>query len=234
MATELRVLALQSPQIIINALAPRFERETGYRIVQLLDPAELPVHAKQRIENGETFDAAFIEETVLAQLITERKLVAAMRRNFLRVPIGVAVKAGAAKPDIGSVAAFRQTVLEARSIAYLKTGRSGPYLDELFARWGIAQEIAGKTKRPETDTTGELVAAGEAELGITAIATLLATPGVDVVGRIPAEIQCYVCFAAALPAEAREPDGARALIDFVTGPAALPVIAAKGMEPRLQ
>src|SRR5262249_19022427 len=136
MATELRVLALQSPQIIINALAPRFERESGYRIIQLLDPAELPVHAKQKIEAGERFDAAFVEETVLEQLITERKLVAATRRNFIRVPIGVAVKAGAAKPDIGSVAVFRQTVLDAKSIAYLKTGRSGPYLDELFARWG--------------------------------------------------------------------------------------------------
>lgn len=230
MPVELRVLALQSPQIIIRELAAQFTRDTGLAIAQLLDPAELPAHAQQRIDRGEAFDLAFIEDAQLTQLAGERKLLAETRRNFLRVPIGVAVKSGAAKPKIDTVEAFRQAVLAAKSVAYLNGGRSGPYLQDLFARWGIGAAVDAKALRPDTDTVGELVAAGEAELGITAIATMMATRGVDVVGRIPAEIQSYVCFAGALGPKAREAGGAKALLDFVTGPAALPVIRAKGME----
>ena len=230
MPVELRVLALQSPQIIIGELAAQFTRDTGFAVTQLLDPAELPAHARQRIDRGEDFDVAFIEEAQLGALAREGKLRGETRRNFLRVPIGVAVKSGAAKPNIDTVAPFREAVLAAKSVAFLDGGRSGPYLHELFAGWGIGREIDAKALRPDTDTVGELVAAGEAELGITAIATMMATRGVDVVGRIPAEIQSYVCFAGALGPQSRAPEGAKALLDFVTGPAALPVIRAKGME----
>ena len=230
MLAEVRVIALQSPQLVINELAARFERETGFRVRHLLDPSELPIHARQRIDAGEAFDAAFIEDALLTALAAEGKLVGATRRNLVRVPIGAAVRAGAPRPEIGSVAAFRRAVESARSLAYLKTGRSGPYLHELFDRWGIGAAVAAKARRPETDTVGELVAAGEAELGITAIATLLATSGVDVIGPIPAALQHHVCFAGAVGAAAAEPAGAKALVDFVTGPAALPVIRAKGME----
>lgn len=230
MSTELRVLALQSPQIVISELAAGFERETGFRIVQLLDPADLPSHARQRIDAGERFDAGFLEDALLGRLANEGKVIGTTRQNFIRVPIGTAVRAGARKPTIDSVDAFRQAVLDATSIAYLKGGRSGPYLEGLFARWGIGPEVAAKSKRPDTDTVGELVAAGEAELGITAIATMMATRGVDVIGPIPKEIQHYVCFAGAVSANAGAPDGARALVDFVKSRAALPIIHAKGME----
>jgi len=129
------------------------------------------------------------------------------------------------------VAAFTRTLLNARSIAYLKAGTSGPYLDGLFERFGITAEMQAKATRPETDTVGDLVAHGDAEIGVTAIATLLATRGVDVVGPLPPEIQSYVDFAGAVSASAVVPDMARELITFLTGPAALPVIRAKGMEP---
>jgi molybdate transport system substrate-binding protein len=230
MPVELRVLALQSPQIIIREMAAQIARDAGFTITQLLDPAELPAHARQRIDRGEAFDVAFIEDMQLDALASEGKLLGGTRRNFLRVPIGVAVKSGAAKPKIDTVDAFRHAVLAAKSVAYLNGGRSGPYLQELFMRWGIGAAVDAKALRPDTDTVGELVAAGEAELGITAIATMMATRGVDIVGRIPAEIQSYVCFAGAVGPQAREAGGAKALLDFVTGPAALPVIRAKGME----
>jgi molybdate transport system substrate-binding protein len=93
------------------------------------------------------------------------------------------------------VEAFKRTLLDAKSIAYLKAGTSGPYLDGLFERFGIAVELHAKARRPETDTVGDLVAQGKAELGVTAIATLMATRGVDVVGPLPPEIQSYVDFA---------------------------------------
>jgi molybdate transport system substrate-binding protein len=230
MPKEVRLLALQSPQIIINALRADFERRTGYRITHLLREGDMPIHVRQKIDAGEPFDAAFVVPELLDQLGKEGKIISGTRTNFLRVPIGVSVRAGAAKPDISSVEAFKQLVLNAKSIAYLKAGISGPYLDRLFERWGIAAEMKSKAMRPETDTVGELVAHGEAEIGITAIATMIATPGVDVVGAIPSEIQSYVSFQGAVSANAAEPEIARELIEFVTGPTAVPVIKSKGME----
>jgi molybdate transport system substrate-binding protein len=231
MPAAIRIFALQSPQLIINDLAAEFEQRTGYRITHLLGHADMPVHFLQRIQADESFDAAFLVPALLDQLATEGKIVPSTRTNFLRVPIGVAVRAGAPRPDISSVEAFKQAVVDAKSIAYLKAGISGPYLDGLFERFGIAAEVHAKARRPETDTVGELVAHGEAEIGVTAIATLLATQGVDVVGPIPSEIQSYVDFAGAVSANAVVPDVARELLSFLTGPTAIPVIRAKGMEP---
>jgi molybdate transport system substrate-binding protein len=231
MSADIRVFALQSPQIIIGELAAAFEQRTGYRITQLLSPADLPRQVKPRIDAGEPFDAAFLEASLLDQVADEGKVLSATRATFLRVPIGVAVRAGARKPDISTVDAFKRAVLDAKSIAYLRAGISGPYLDGLFERFGIASVVQPKAKRPDTDTVGELVAAGEAEIGVTAIATLMATHGVDVVGPLPPEIQSYVCFAGAVSSNAAVPSIAEELIRFVTGPTALPIIRTKGMEP---
>ena len=231
MTAEIKVLALQSPQIIINEVAADFEQRTGYRITQLLRHTDMPIHAKQRTDAGEVFDAAFVLPAFLDQLATEGKIIHDTRTNFLRVPIGVAVRAGASKPDISSVEAFKRTLLDARSIAYLGAGISGPYLQGLFEHLGIGAELQSKAKRPETDTVGDLVAQGEAEIGVTAIATLIATRGVDVVGPLPPEIQSYVFFAGAVSANAVVPDIARDLIKFLTGPTAISVIRSKGMEP---
>ncbi len=230
MPNEVRVLALQSPQIIINALAADFEARCGYKIRHLLGHADMPIHARQKIDVGEVFDAAFVVPAFLDQLIKEGKLVAATRKNFLRVPIGVAVRAGAPKPDISSVEAFKRAVLNARSIVYLKAGISGPHLDALFERFGMTAQVQPKARRPESDTCGEMVARGEAEIAVTAIATLMATPGLDVVGKIPREIQAYVSFVGAVSSNAAEPETAKQLIAFLTGPKAVPVIQSKGME----
>ena len=228
---EIKVLALQSPQIIINELASDFEQRAGYKITQLLRLADMPIHIKQKTDAGEVFDAAFVVPAVLDQLEKEGKIIGNSRTSFLRVPIGVAVRTGSAKPDITSVEAFKRTLLEAKSIAYLRAGTSGPYLQGLFERFGIAAEMQSKAKRTETDTVGELVAQGEAEIGVTAIATLIASPGVDIVGPLPPEIQSYVFFAGAVSTNASVPDVARDLIKFLTGPTAIPVIRSKGMEP---
>jgi molybdate transport system substrate-binding protein len=228
---EIRVLALQSPQIIINELAAEFEQRSGYKITQLLRLTDMPIHIKQKTDAGEVFDVAFVVPAVLDQLEKADKIIGNSRTNFLRVPIGVAVRTGNTKPDISSVEAFKRTLLEVKSIAYLRAGTSGPYLQGLFERFGIAEEIQSKAKRTETDTVGELVAEGDAEIGVTAIATLIATPGVDIVGPLPSEIQSYVFFAGAISTNAGVPDVARDLIKFLTGPTAIPVIRSKGMEP---
>lgn len=228
---KIKVLALQSPQIVINALAMEFERLTGYQIIHLLHPGDMPLHIKQKLDAGERFDAAFVVPPVMDQLIATGKVTADTRTNFLRVPIGVAVRYGAAKPDISSVEALKQTLRRAKSIAYLKAGVSGPYLDGLFETWGLAKEFQEKSKRTETDTVGELVAQGDAEIGVTAIATLIATPGIEIVGPIPKEIQSYVSFQGAVSTNAMAPEAAESLIRFVTGQNAIPIVKSKGMEP---
>jgi len=121
---EIKVLALQSPQIIINELAADFQRQTGHKIKQLLRLEDMPLHIKQKTDAGLVFDAAFVVPAVFEQLEQEGKVIGSTRANFLRVPIGVAVRVGAPKPDISSVEAFKQTLLSAKSIAYLKAGIS--------------------------------------------------------------------------------------------------------------
>jgi len=230
-AAEIKVLAMQSAQIVMRDLAGDFEHRTGQKVVQLSRTTELPAAIKARIDAGESFDAACLTTSVLDQLIKEGRLVAGTRTNFLRVPIGVAVRSGAPKPDISSVEAFKRTLLKAKSIAYLKGGSSGPYLEALFNSWEIGPELQKKAKRPDTDIVGELVARGDAEIGVTAISTMKATKGVDVLGPIPSAIQSPVLVACAVGTRATAPDAARKLIKFLSGPAAIPVIKAKGMQP---
>ena len=149
----------------------------------------------------------------------------------MRVGIGVAVRTGQPRPDISSVEAFKAALLKANSIAYLKIGVSGVYLAGLMKRLGIADELKGKTRLPEEDIVGPMVARGEADLGITAISTLLATPGLDVVGLIPAEIQQYVIFTGGVSANSPAQDAGRELLKFLTSPAVVPAIRSKGLEP---
>jgi len=230
-AAEIKVVAIQSAQIVMRDLAGVVEHRTGHKVIQLARTTELPAAIKVRIDAGENFDAACLTTSVIDQLIKEGRLVADTRRNFLRVPIGVAVMSGAPKPDISSVEAFKRAILNAKSIAYLNGGSSGPYLEALFNRLGIGPELQRKTKRPDTDVVGDLVARGDAEIGITAISTLEATKGVDVLGPIPSEIQSPVLVACAVGTTAAMPGAARELIKLLTGPRAIPILKSRGMEP---
>lgn len=127
-AAEIKVFALQSPQIVINEVGADFERSTGHKITQLLRRTDMPPEATRRIDAGETFDVAFVLPPMIDQLIKEEKIVAVTRTHFLRIGIGAAVRAGASMPDISSVEAFKRALLNAKSIAYLAGGTSGPYL----------------------------------------------------------------------------------------------------------
>jgi molybdate transport system substrate-binding protein len=141
------------------------------------------------------------------------------------------VKRGAPKPDIGTVDAFKRALLDAQSITYLKEGASTLYLDRLFARLGIAEALAPKTIKPDTESVSERVADGEVELGLIVIPNILSVPGAELVGPIPAEVQSYIVFTAAVSAQSPNQQAARELIKLMTSPAVVPVIKAKGMEP---
>jgi molybdate transport system substrate-binding protein len=169
--------------------------------------------------------------TALDELIKQGKVVAASRADLARSSIGMVVRKGAPKPDIASVAAFKRTLIEAKSIAYSDSA-SGVYLSTvLFQRLGIADQVLGKSRMIPGEPIGAVVARGEAQIGFQQISELLPVPGVDLVGPLPAEIQKVTVFSAGVATSAKEPDAARALIVFLASAEAAAAIAKSGMEP---
>ena len=156
--------------------------------------------------------------------------VIAVRFDFAKSGVGVAVRAGAPKPDISSGEALKRSVLAAKSIVY-STGPSGIYLAGLFQRMGIADQIKSRVKQVQGEPTGAVVARGEAEIGFQQVSELLPVAGIDLVGPLPPDVQEITVFSAGLHVAANEPDAAKALVQFLKVPAAIPVIRKKGMEP---
>jgi molybdate transport system substrate-binding protein len=227
-SAELKIFGSRVTKMIMADIGPQFAQATGYTPVVVTDVAAV---MKRRIEQGEPFDLAVLVNFQTDALIKAGKLAADSRADVMKAGIGVAVKRGAPKPDIGSVDAFKRALLDAKSITYLKEGASTLYLDRLFARLGIAEALAPKTIKPDTESVSERVADGEVELGLIVIPNILSVPGAELVGPIPAEVQSYIVFTAAVSAQSPHAQAARALIKLMTSPAVVPVIKAKGMEP---
>jgi molybdate transport system substrate-binding protein len=225
---ELRIFGSRVTRMIVEEIGPQFERTTGHRLVVLTDVAAV---MKRRIETGEPFDLAVLVNFQTDELIRTGKLLADTRVDLMKAGIGVAVRRGAPIPDIGTVEAFKQTLLSAKSITYLKEGASTIYLDQLFKRLGIAEQLREKTVKPDTESVSEKVAAGEVELGIIVIPNILSVPGAQLVGPIPEEVQSYIVFTAAVAANSTNREAARDLVAFLRSPAAVATIKAKGMIP---
>ena len=226
-AAEITVWTTRALATVLAEIGGEFERETGHKLVVTSD---LPPAFARRASEGQTFDLLITGSAPLDEWIKEGRILAATRTDLARSGIGVEVRAGALKPDISSVDAFKRALLSARSIAYLRVG-SGIYLHQLFDKLGIAAALEAKLTRPDTDIVSELVAKGEVEIGMTVVTQILTTPGVALVGPLPAEIQSYVTFTAGVGAQANSADAARQLIQFLRSPRATAVIKAQGMEP---
>ena len=224
---EIKVWAARAIATVLTEIGPQFERATGHR---LSISSDLPDAFRRRATAGERFDVLITGSDPVDEWIRDGRIAGETRANIARSGIGVEVRAGARKPDISSVDAFKRALLDARSIAYLRIG-SGAYVATLLERLGIAEAVASKVTRPESDIVSELVARGDVELGVVVITQILTTPGVDLVGPLPAEVQSYIVFTAGISANAQAPDAARQLITFLTGPTAAAVMKAQGMEP---
>jgi molybdate transport system substrate-binding protein len=206
-------------------LVPQFERASGHKVTTLWVPS---VQMMTRLKGGETVDLVILSAASLDELVTAG--IIANRVDLARSGIGIAVRAGAAKPDISSGEAVKRAVLAAKSVVY-STGPSGIYLASLFERMGIATQLEPKLKRVQGEPAGGVVARGEAEIGFQQVSELLPVPGIDIVGPLPPDIQQITAFSAGLHVAATEADAAKALVQFLTAPAAAPVIRKKGMEP---
>src|SRR5215208_4292954 len=226
-AAEIRVWAARAIATVLAEIGPQFERATGHK---LIISSDLPAAFARRADAGEPFDILLSGSSAVDEWIEDGRVVAETRTDIARSGIGVEVRAGARKPDISSVEAFKRALLGAKSIAYLRIG-SGAYVHGLIERLGIAEAVKSKVTRPESDIVSELVAKGEVELGIVVITQILTTRGVELVGPLPPGIQSYTVFAAGVSARSSVPDAAGALIKFLMGATALPVIKSQGMEP---
>jgi len=226
-APEIKVWTARAIATVLAEVGPQFESATGHK---LAISSDLPDAFLRRANAGEPFDILISGSAPVDAWIKDGKIIAETRTDVARSAIGVGVRAGARKPDISSVEAFKRALLEAKSIAYLKVG-SGIYMAGLLDRLGIAEAIKSKVTRPDSDIVTELVARGEVELGIVVVTQILTTPGVELVGPLPPEIQSYVTFTAGISANSKAPEAARDLIKFLTGPTATPVIKTQGMEP---
>lgn len=223
---EVRVWSTRAIATVLAEVGPEFERTSGTRLLVVSD---LPPAFARRAAAGEPFDLLISGSAPVDEWVRAGRVTAATRTDIARSGIGVAVRAGSPKPDLSTVDAFRRALLGAKSIAYLRVG-SGLYLDSLFAQLGLASAVGAKARRPDGDSVSTLVAQGQVELGLVVTTQILTTPGVELAGPLPPDIQSYVTFSAAISSRAASPDAARQLIEFLRGPVAARVILAQGME----
>jgi len=226
-ASEITVIASPGVAGVVSELSRQFEAANGHKI--LTDFAVVAV-SKRKIDAGAPFDIAILSPEAIGDLVRQGKIVTDTRTAFGRTGLGVVVRKGAAKPDVGTVEAFKKTILNANSVGHSKEGLSGVHFLASLDRLGITSQMKPKLHAYEGRDMTRAVATGEVELAVTGIGPIVATPEFDFVGPLPSELQSYVVFMAGISPNARDPEATRALLQFMTAAAATPVFKAKGME----
>jgi molybdate transport system substrate-binding protein len=232
-ADEIKVVTSGAFTAAYLEITPAFERATHHTITTVYGASmgSTPTSIPNRLERGELLDVVIMADTALDALIRAGKVVAGSRVDLVRSRIGMAVRTGAPKPDISTVAALTRTLLAAKSVAFSDSA-SGVYISsELLQRLGIADRVMPKSKRILGEPVGAVVARGEAEIGLQQISELLPEKGIDIVGPLPADAQKITVFSAGIVAGAKSPDAARALIAYLASPAAAAAITKAGLEP---
>lgn len=237
LAADIHVMISAGFFHVYSELGSTFEKESGHHLVTVRGPSlgDSPEAIPARLARGEPADVAILDGA-MADELARRGLVDANTKAILALSqIGMVVREGSPKPDISTVAAFRKTLLEARSIAYSDSG-SGTYIStKMLAGMGIADQLAGKSRKVRGPPSGEPVAAvvarGEAEIGFQQVSELIHVPGVTYVGAIPAELQPGFTFAGVLTRNAREAEAAKELLHFLSSARASSVITAAGLTP---
>jgi molybdate transport system substrate-binding protein len=227
-AAEIRVLSGNGARAAVSQLALQFEKASGHTVAVRF---AVNVEVKRDIEGGVPFDAAILNPPVLDALIKAGKVAADSRTVIGRAGIGVGNREGAAKPDISTVAAFKKTLLSSKAVAYPAEGASGKYFVGLLERMGIAQEMQPRLKPMPAEYNVEVVASGEADLVVVVASRISGVRGVQLIGRIPDELQTWIGFTGGVSAAAKEPKAARDMLKFFTTPEAAKVLRATGVEP---
>jgi molybdate transport system substrate-binding protein len=225
--SEIKVLSSIATKEAYLELVPQFEKASGHKVVTTWSGTTAIM---KQIAAGERYDLIMISATEMEELIRQGKIVAGSRVDLAKSGIGVAVRKGAKRPDISTTTALKQALLDAKSVGYT-SGPSGVYMGQLVERMGIADAVKAKFKSvPSGGTIGTIVAAGECEIGFQQVSELVHIPGIDYIGPLPAGVQRVTVFSSGLQAGATQPEAAKALVAFLTTPAAKQVIAKHGLE----
>ncbi len=224
-SAEIKVLSTPTLKATLDDLGPKFERATGHKLVTKFDAVAV---LKRQIEAGETFDVTILLPAAIDDLIKQGKVIG--RTDISRSGVGVAVRAGAPKPDVSSVDALKRALLSANSISYSPDSASSTFFLSLVDRLGIGGEVKPKLKAAPGGRVMEPVASGDADLTVITTPNIVGVPDVAVAGLLPAELQSYTVFSAGVGAAAKEVDGAKELIRYLVAPEATPAFEAKGME----
>jgi molybdate transport system substrate-binding protein len=225
---DIKVLSSIATREAYLELVPKFERETGHKVTTTWAGT---VDIVKRMASGEQHVVVMISSKEMEELIRQGKIGASSKVDMARCGIGVAVRAGARKPDISSGDALKRTLLAAKTVGYT-SGPSGVYMAALIERMGIAAEVKPKHRGvPSGGTIGTIVASGEAEIGFQQVSELVHIKGIDYVGPLPADVQKITVFSAGIQAGAQHADAAKELLAFLTAPAAGSVYKKHGLEP---
>jgi molybdate transport system substrate-binding protein len=227
-AADIAMLATGATKEIILELIPQFEKNSGHKVDTTWTGT---AGIRKRIGDGEVYDLIIVGAPVIDAFIQQGKVASGSRTELMKSAVGVAVRAGAPSPDIGSPEAVRNALLNAKSIGY-STGPSGDHVVSLIERFGITDQVKPKLRQVPTGTRIEtIIATGEAEIGFQQISELIRAPGIKYVGPLPSEIQKITIYSAGIHASAKQPEAARALVNSLTGGTAASVIKHHGMEP---
>jgi molybdate transport system substrate-binding protein len=226
MGVEIKVISSQAIKEAYLAFAPEFERVSGHKLNTTWNGT---IDALKKLRAGEIFDMAILVTPAMEAMLQEGKVVRGSNVPLVRSGVGIAVPPGAPKPDLSSVETVKRALLAAKNGVGYSSGPSGVYLQELFKRWGVADQIKQKQTPPGTPV-GTLIAKGEVDVGFQQVSELMLFPGIQYVGPVPDEMQEISVFNGGVCTSAKEPEAARELIRFITSSAALPYIKKTGME----
>jgi molybdate transport system substrate-binding protein len=226
-AAEIKVFATGASRSAYQTLAPQFERDTGHKLVTEFD---LPPALVRKIDAGEPYDVIILSYDVEA-LIKQGKVAADSRTAFGKIGVGIAVHRGSPKPDFSTVEAFKRSMLDAKLIATSGEGSTGRYVASLIERLGIAEQIKPKIRSGPGGTSAQLVSRGEVDFVVSGLPPLVGVPNVEWLGYLPEEINSWLVFSGGVGVNAKQPDAGRALLKFLTTPAAMAVWKANGLEP---
>ena len=227
-AAEINVVSTPGPMPeVMGALVPMFERASGHKVTIKFQGVPETI---SQLKAGASIDLLIADEDVIGDFVKDGGIAAGGGSKVMLSRVGVAVRAGAPKPNIGSADALKAALIAAKSVAYSQ-GASGRHFLTVIARLGLADTLKPKTIVVQGKPVGAAVAAGEAEIGVQQVAELMPVPGIDLVGPLPGDLQKIIVYRAAVPAKAKEPEAASALVKFLASDAAIAVLKQKGMDP---
>jgi molybdate transport system substrate-binding protein len=227
MSAEIAIVSTTSLKATLDKLGPGFERASGHTL-KVTYGTSAPL--RRQIDAGAAFDLAILVPATLDALVKDGKIVADTRTDSARSAIGVAIKAGAAKPDVESAEGLKRTLQAAKSISYSGEGASGKHFTSLLDRMGIAAQIKPRLVPLPSGEAVAPVARGEVEMAVITLANIVGVSGVEIAGVLPRDMQHYTVYTAGVATAAKNANGARALLALIMAPETTPVIEAEGME----